>query len=126
MSHLNPPADWIGPVQSCGRWRNVPCWPISGYAGADWQQHWQDLRRGGVDPPFGNATAPGSGFQVSARPSETAFAALVDGFGLQFPRAHSTWGLLTRIGAKIAAYNVGILVNRHFDRPDLAFATLVV
>ena len=30
------------------------------------------------------------------------------------------------VGAKIAAYNVGILVNRHFDRPDLAFATLVV
>jgi hypothetical protein len=33
---------------------------------------------------------------------------------------------LTRIGAKIAAYNVGVLVNRHCDRPDLAFATLVV
>ena len=25
-----------------------------------------------------------------------------------------------------AAYNAGILVNRHFDRPDLAFATLIV
>ncbi len=34
--------------------------------------------------------------------------------------------LVSRIGAKIAAYNSGILVNRHFDRPDLAFATLVV
>lgn len=34
--------------------------------------------------------------------------------------------LLTRIGAKIAAYNVGILVNRQLGRPDLALATLIV
>lgn len=57
---------------------------------------------------------------------ETAFAALADSFVLQFPRAHSTWGLFTRIDARIAAYNVGMLVNRHFGRPDLAFATLTV
>jgi hypothetical protein len=33
--------------------------------------------------------------------------------------------LLTRIGAKLAAYNIGILINRLNGRPDLALVTLV-
>ncbi|MBE3038619.1 MAG: hypothetical protein IMZ62_07395 [Chloroflexi bacterium] len=57
---------------------------------------------------------------------ETAFAALCDSFGLQFPKAHTRWGLLTRIGTKLAGYNLGILVNRRRCRPDLAFATAVI
>ena len=45
-------------------------------------------------------------------------------YGLHW--AHCPWGLLTRSGAKIAASNVGILFSRHFNCPDLAFASLVV
>jgi hypothetical protein len=56
---------------------------------------------------------------------ETAFAGLCESFGLHFPRAHTTWGLLTRIAAKLAAYNTGILINRMWQRPDRAFATLI-
>ena len=33
-------------------------------------------------------------------------------------------GLLSRVAAKVAALNVGIWLNRHFGRPDLALATL--
>lgn len=40
--------------------------------------------------------------------------------------AHTSWGLLTRIGAKAAAYNCGVLLNRLLRRPDLALATLIV
>jgi hypothetical protein len=98
---LAPPTDWIGPVQSCGRLRPCPLLADLGYRGDDW-------------------------FSSLRQAIETAFAALCDTFGLQFPRAHCTWGLLTRIGAKIAAYNVGILINRHCGRPDLALATLIL
>jgi hypothetical protein len=31
-----------------------------------------------------------------------------------------------RVAAKVAAYNLGILLNRLFGRPDFAFATLIV
>ena len=45
-------------------------------------------------------------------------------FGLHFPGARSKWGLLSRVAAKVAAMNLGILLNRLYGRPDLAVATL--
>jgi hypothetical protein len=57
---------------------------------------------------------------------ETAFAHLRESFGLKYPSAHSTWGLLMRVAAKVAAYNVGLMINRLLGRPDFAFATLIV
>ncbi len=123
---LKPPTDWLGPVQSCGRRRYCPLLADLGYAGDDWHEHWHDYAADVLTPPDLGAAQRSVLVFKRAQAIETAFAALVDSFGLHFPRAHCTWGLLTRIGAKIAAYNVGILVNRRFDRPDLALATLVV
>ena len=57
---------------------------------------------------------------------ETTFANLRESFGLKYPGAHSTWGLLMRVAAKVAAYNLGIMINRLLGRPDFAFATLIV
>jgi hypothetical protein len=57
---------------------------------------------------------------------ETTFANLCGSFGLQYPCAHTTWGLITRIAAKLAAYALGIQINRMLSRPDFAFATLIV
>jgi hypothetical protein len=57
---------------------------------------------------------------------ETAFAHLRESFGLKCPGAHSTWGLLMGVAAKVAAYNVGLMINRLLGRPDFAFATLIV
>jgi hypothetical protein len=57
---------------------------------------------------------------------EIAFANLCDSFGLQYPGAHTTWGLVTRIAAKLATCAVGIDINRMLGRPDFAFATLIV
>ena len=45
---------------------------------------------------------------------------------LKYPGAHSTWGLLMRVAAKVVAYNVGMMINRLLGRPDFAFATLIV
>jgi len=33
---------------------------------------------------------------------------------------------LTPVAAKLAAYNLGIWINRSLGRPDIAFATLIV
>ena len=61
----------------------------------------------------------------SSQVVETAFSSLCDSFGLQFPRAHTRWGLLTCIAGKLAAYNLGILITCTCSRPDFAFATLI-
>jgi hypothetical protein len=123
---LTAPTDWLGPVQSCGRWRDCLLLADLGYAGDDWQQHWLDYATNVLTPPVWERHNARVWFSSLRQAIETAFAALVGNFGLQFPRAHCIWGLLTRIGAKIAAYNVGILVNRQYGRPDLAVATLIV
>jgi hypothetical protein len=123
---LVPPTDWIGPVLSCGRMRHCPILADLGYRGADWYQHWlDDYGTQVLTPPVWERHSARAWFSSVRQAIETAFAALCDSFGLQFPRAHSTWGLLTRIGAKLAAYNVGILINRDSGRPDLALATLI-
>jgi hypothetical protein len=96
------------------------------YAADDWQRHWLQYATEVLTPPVWERHTARVWLSSVRQAIATAFAALVDSFGLHFPRAHCTCGLLTRIGAKIAAYNVGILVNPYFDRPDLAFATLVV
>ena len=56
---------------------------------------------------------------------ETAFATQCAALGLQAVQAHTLWGMITRIGAKPAAYNLGILISRPTGRPDLALPILV-
>ena len=51
---------------------------------------------------------------------ETVFHTLSARFGLTFPRARTYWGLLTRLGAKIAAFNLAVYVNLLFNRPMFA------
>jgi hypothetical protein len=57
---------------------------------------------------------------------ETTCANLTERFGLKYPGAHRTWGLLMRVAAQVAAYHLGMLLNRLLGRPDFAFATLIV
>lgn len=124
---LQPPTDWLGPTQSCGRNRHCPIVADLGYSGADWQQHWASHYAAQVvTPPEWERHSARVWFSSLRQAIETALAGLCDSFGLQFPRAHTTWGLLTRIGAKTAAYNCGVLLNRLLGRPDLALATLII
>src|SRR5207247_2106543 len=46
--------------------------------------------------------------------------------GRKYPGAHTGWGLLMQVSAKVAAYNLGMILNRVLRRPDFAFATLIV
>ena len=55
---------------------------------------------------------------------ETVNGRLEGTFYLYFLRARTTWGLLSRVAAKVCALNLGIRLNRGFCRDGLAFATL--
>lgn len=56
---------------------------------------------------------------------ETAFSILTRVFDLQHLQAHSRWGQYTRVSIAMAAYNLGIYINRLAGRPDLSHATLI-
>ena len=121
---VEPPTDWIGPVQSCGtnNYRLLIADP--GYDGQFWCEHWmQDYAAQIVTLPSETAHP---WFSALRQVVETAFANLCGSFGLQYPGAHTTWGLITRIAAKLAAYALGIQINRMFSRSDFAFSTLIV
>lgn len=51
---------------------------------------------------------------------ESVHNLLVGTFGLTFPKARSYWGLITRLAAKVAAYNLLIILNERFDRPTFS------
>jgi hypothetical protein len=56
---------------------------------------------------------------------DTVFARLDTTFSMKQLNAHSRWGQLTRIAARLAAYNLGLFINRLLNRPAGALATLI-
>jgi hypothetical protein len=91
-----------------------------GMRGDAWRQHWQ--------ADYGAVTLLKSDFHGPDAPAaarwlcglrqliETVFAHLTATFGLSFPRARSSWGLNTRLAAKIAALNLTLLINHLYRR----------
>jgi Transposase DDE domain len=57
---------------------------------------------------------------------ETVNAQLQEQLHLSKHYAKSTWGLLTRIAAKVTAHSVGMMVNSFLGRPALQLADLAV
>lgn len=100
----------------------------AGGAGAAWRQHWwTDYRAEVVTPREVAAPAdvlPRREHASRRQAIETVNQHLTADFHLPFPRARSCWGVLSRIAAKLAAFNLGIWLNRQFGRPDFALATL--
>jgi hypothetical protein len=124
---LDLPADWVGPVQSCGTASGKPKMTDAGFVGKEWQEHWaRDYGATVVAKPKHAGPELSRWFGSLRQVAETAFAHLCESFGLKYPGANTKWGLLTRMAAKLAAYNLGIRINRALGRPDFAFATLIV
>jgi hypothetical protein len=100
-----------------------------GFRGAAWAEHWRRDYRACVLPPgrYGAPAAAAARRQHAGwrQVVETVNEHLTHVFGLPAPRARSRWGLLTRIAAKLLAFNLGVWLNRSFGRPTFAFATLV-
>ncbi len=118
-----PPTDWLGPTQGCGPNHQRLMIADPGFDGEFWLAHWADDYTAQIVTLPSEADHPW--FSALRQVFETVFANLCDSFGLQYPGAHATWGLITRIAAKLAAYAVGIDINRMLGRPDFAFATLI-
>jgi hypothetical protein len=124
---LQPPEEWLGPRQSCGKATGKPLVADQGFAGAAWEQHWANTYGAAVVTKPRHATLEQERWFASIRQRvETVFAHLCGSFGLKYPGAHTKWGLITRVAAKLAAYNLGIWINRTLGRPDFSFATLIV
>ena len=124
---VTPPSDWMAPVPSGRAASPKPVITDSGFRGDDWLQHWAKAYAVQVFPPPRQAAGAARHWWSSMRQVvATTFANLTERFGLKSPGAHTSWGLLTRVAAKVAAYNLGILMNRILERPDFAFVTLIV
>ena len=88
-----------------------------GLRGARWRQHWRDDL--GAVVLLKTDFAPGPeqqravrGFNRLRQAIEFTFSLLEAIFHLKFPRARTHWGLLTRLAAKMSAYNIAVAVNR--------------
>jgi hypothetical protein len=119
-----PPTDWLGPTQGCGVNGHRLIIADPAFDGQCWLAHWANDYAAQIVTLPSEADHPW--FSALRQVVETAFANLCDSFGLRYPGAHTTWGLITRIAAKLAAYTVGVDINRMLGRPDFAFATLIV
>jgi hypothetical protein len=55
---------------------------------------------------------------------ESVFGSLEDQFQMEETRARSTWGVMTRVVAKLLSYMVGFLANEALGRPGTALKSL--
>lgn len=97
-----------------------------GFGGAAWLPHWEQdaaalvLTGEPADLPAPLRRAHHGWRQII----ETVNGALAEVLHLAFPRARTMWGVVTRVAAKCAAFNLGIWCNRFLGRADLAVDTL--
>jgi hypothetical protein len=122
-----PPTAWRAVLPSGGAVAHKPLLSASGFRGEEWLTHWATAYAAHVCPR--STAAPGAQrrwWSAARQVVATTFANVSESVGLKYPDAHTGWGLLMRVAAKVAAYNLGIVLKRLFGRPDFAFATLIV
>lgn len=123
------PTGPLRPRTGAGRPAQGPYLVDLGLAGAAWQAHWRASYGATVltkaDLPQDLTPRQREALVHCAcrhrQPVETAFGWLTDLLGLAFPRARTIPGLLARLGAKVAAFNLGVYVNHLCGRAPLAF-----
>ena len=94
-----------------------------GFIGADWQALWTD-RDAAVLTQDRLPAAAVHWFHHARQRIETVNAVLTDVLHIKLPGARIEAGLITRLLSACAALNLGILINRRHERPDLAHGTL--
>ncbi len=127
---LTPPY-FLGAFQACGQSTCSTYLADKGFNGFRWHNHWLTIYQVEV------LTLPSKGTRSSCsrswtawfsklrQPIETVFALLTEVFDLKRLRAHSLWGLYTRLALATTAHNIGILLNRTLERALLSHATLI-
>lgn len=119
------PTGPIGSRWGAGAPSPVPCLADLGFSGTTWAQHWQQDYGATVltKDPYRSLEDPVEKYKglhlfASLRQViETVNNTLTGVFGLSFPRARTDPGLLTRLAAKVAAFNVAVYVNHLYERP---------
>jgi hypothetical protein len=115
------PCFWPGSV---GRRSPGPILADTAFAGDAWEPWWDAMLAQQVVTPVdvdpGARRTCGGWRQVI----ETVNSALAETWHLPFPKAKTDWGVVWRVAAKCAAFNLGIGLNRWLGRPDLALTTL--
>ncbi len=126
-----PDAHTFSPAITVGQDRELPYLADDGFNGQRWIDQWAYEYNATViaSPPqkTKNAWQPDDKRWLSSHRQivETVFARLTETFGIKRLNAHSDWGKITRLAAKMAAYNMGVWFNRILGRPDGAVATLI-
>jgi len=122
------PSGPIGPRDGVGIASNKPYIADGDFDGSIWIGHWANDYQAQVLIP---ASYKGENGKAARRQHrrwrhivERVNGALEEALHLPFPLARSRWGLLTRVAAKLVAFNLGIWLNRFFGRPDFAVASL--
>lgn len=123
------PTGPLGPTPSVGHGHDAPLLADLGFTGVRWAAHWQqDYHTTVVTKAIYDTvtdTDERRGFKRmfsgARQVIETVGNWLCDRVGLKRPRARSYWGLLTRIAAKVAAFNLGVYINHLATRPQFAF-----
>lgn len=127
----------IGPILGgVGEGECGLCLGDLGFRGEAWRRHWLEdyevlvQTKRDYDQLAYTSEKPGV-IDREARAGRRQLASLrqvietVNGYldevlGLKYPKARSLWGLLARIGAKIAALNLAIYFNRSIDQPGFS------
>ena len=114
---------------SAGKRSTVPYLADDGFTGRHWIRRWAEADRADVitcgDMPRETPPSFKRAHRRRRLTIETVNAILADALHLKYPQARTYWGLLTRISAKIAAFNVGRWVNRLLGRPPMAIGSLI-
>jgi hypothetical protein len=97
------------------------------FQGQAWIRHWHDHYHATVLTKAAYRDFEPSDRKLACRSLaslrqivETSNNALTSVFGLKFPRAHTLWGLLTRLAAKVAAYDIALFFNYLTHRPTFS------
>jgi hypothetical protein len=99
-----------------------------GYAGEAWEGHWRAdygarvLTQAAFDGLEGEAKLARQ-LHGLRQVVERVNQGLDGQLGLKFPRARTWWGLQTRLAAKVAAYNLSLVLNHLHTRPPFAHVT---
>ncbi len=120
-----PILPWLGAGQAA----KVPYLGDLGFRGKAWIGHWDEHYAAEILTKAQYAELEsakdrrlGERWLASLRQViETANGSLDRVFGLKYPRARSLWGLLTRLAAKVAAYNMAVYINQLLNRPTFSF-----
>lgn len=128
-----PPVGYIGGFRGVGQSISHIYLADKGFGGERWSSHWEaEYHAKVITVPQDHSKSekpwsPAWKKWLSSHRQivESVFSVLHQVFDIKHLNAHSRWGQLTRIGCKVAGFNMGILINRILGRKDLSHATLI-